>query len=416
MWSWLGACTDVETMCAAPLAAWPPRPSTVEPSDPVSVAEVLARDLEATAVERDRRAGTPKRERDLLRASGLLHLVVPRPLGGHGADWATTLRVVRTIAGADGSLGHVFGFQHLLLATVRLFGTSAQFERFARATVEQRLFWGNALNPLDRRATIARRAEERVLRGEKSFCSGSRDADILVVSALDEETDKLVVAVLPGDREGVLVRDDWDAFGQRQTDSGSVVFDEVRVLEREVLSEPGPLGSTFATLRPLVAQLTLANVYLGIAEGAFEAARAGARRRGHAWFTSGVEQAVDEPYVQQTIGDLYAEVVAARFAADGAAEALDQVWSRADDLTLSERGGAAVAIAAAKVTTTRVALDVTTRLFDATGARGAAGPLGLDRFWRNARTHTLHDPVDYKRRDLGRWLLTDEWPTPSFYS
>jgi alkylation response protein AidB-like acyl-CoA dehydrogenase len=384
--------------------------------DPVEVAESLARELETTAVERDRGGGTPKRERDALRASGLLALVVPRELGGHGADWTTALRTVRVIAGADGSLAHVFGFQHLLLATVRLFGTAAQFDRLARATVERRLFWGNALNPLDTRTVLARRGDERVLRGEKSFCSGSHDADVLVVSAIDEASGKLVVAAIPADRAGVLPRDDWDAMGQRQTDSGTVVFDEVLIAEREILSEPGPLGSTWATLRPLIAQLTLTNVYLGIAAGALEAARAATRDRGRAWAASGVERAVDDPFVQQTLGDLYAEVQAAMYVTEAAATALDAVWARGDALTLPERGQAAVAIAAAKITTTRVGLEVTNRLFDAAGARATAGRLGLDRFWRNLRTHTLHDPVDYKRRDLGRWLLTDAWPTPSFYS
>ncbi|HSY21441.1 MAG TPA: acyl-CoA dehydrogenase family protein, partial [Polyangiaceae bacterium] len=106
--------------------------------DPIATAEALASDFAATAVQRDRAGGTPKHERDLLRASGLLTLIIPAELGGGGASWATALRTVRAIARADGSLAHVFGFQHLLLATVRLFGTGAQFESLARATVEGR--------------------------------------------------------------------------------------------------------------------------------------------------------------------------------------------------------------------------------------------------------------------------------------
>lgn len=243
------------------------------PADPLHVAESLATEFAKTALERDRAGGTPKRERDLLRASGLLGLIVPATWGGWGASWTTALATVRIIARSDGALAHVFGFQHLLLATVRLFGTPRQFESLARGTVEERWFWGNALNPLDARATISPGAEGRVLRGEKSFSSGSRDADMLVVSATDSHTGKLVVAAVPGPRAGITARGDWDNMGQRQTDSGSVVFDDVRVAESEILSDPGPLGNTFATLRPLIAQLTLCNVYLGIAEGAFAAGR-----------------------------------------------------------------------------------------------------------------------------------------------
>jgi alkylation response protein AidB-like acyl-CoA dehydrogenase len=235
------------------------------------------------------------------------------------------------------------------------------------------------------------------------------------VSALDAATGKLVVAAIPGDRPGVTANDDWDNMGQRQTDSGSVVFDDVLVNEGEVLSTPGPLGSTFASLRPLIAQLSLCNVYLGIAEGALHEGTALARER-QPWFASGVEQITDDPYVLSSFGDLYAEIEAARHVTDAAAQRLDEAWLREDDLTLEQRGRAAIAVATAKVVTTRVGLDVTSRVFESAGARATNARLGLDRFWRNVRTHTLHDPVDYKRRDIGRWLLADVWPTPSFYS
>jgi hypothetical protein len=55
-------------------------------------------------------------------------------------------------------------------------------------------------------------------------------------------------------------------------------------------------------------------------------------------------------------------------------------------------------------------------LADRPGARATASALGFDRFWRNARTHTLHDPVAYKRREVGAFLLRDELPEPTWYS
>jgi alkylation response protein AidB-like acyl-CoA dehydrogenase len=384
--------------------------------DPIAIAETLASEFEATAVERDRAGGTPKRERAALRASGLLSLVIPSSLGGLGADWVTAMRTVRAIGRADGSVAHVFGFQHLLLATVRLFGTSGQFESLARATVERRLFWGNALNPLDERAVLERRGDELVMNGKKSFSSGSHDADLLVVSARDAATGKLVIAVVPGDRPGVTPVADWDNMGQRQTDSGSVLFEDVKIRPDELLTSPGPLGSTFATLRPLIAQLSLVNVYLGIAEGALKTALGLTRGRGKAWFASGVERVEDDPFVLATFGDLHCELEAGRLTATSAAEKLEAAWRAGDTLTPEGRGQVAVAVATAKVLATRAGLEVTNRIFDGVGARGTTAKLALDRYWRNLRTHTLHDPVDYKRRDIGRWLLADAWPTPSFYS
>jgi alkylation response protein AidB-like acyl-CoA dehydrogenase len=126
--------------------------------------------------------------------------------------------------------------------------------------------------------------------------------------------------------------------------------------------------------------------------------------------------ALDDPYVLHTAGELSVALAGGRALADVAGRSLDAAWSRADDLTPGERGSCALAIGTAKVAATRVGLEVANRIFELTGARATAGRAGLDRFWRNLRTHTLHDPVDYRLRELGRWVLADELPRPSFYS
>jgi alkylation response protein AidB-like acyl-CoA dehydrogenase len=91
-------------------------------------------------------------------------------------------------------------------------------------------------------------------------------------------------------------------------------------------------------------------------------------------------------------------------------------WEKGNDLTAEERGECAVAIATAKAFVTRIGLEITSKIFDLTGARATASQYGFDRFWRNLRTFTLHDPVDYKIRALGNWALNDEFPAPDFYS
>jgi alkylation response protein AidB-like acyl-CoA dehydrogenase len=226
----------------------------------------------------------------------------------------------------------------------------------------------------------------------------------------------LVVAAIPTARAGIEIHDDWDNMGQRQTDSGSVSFHAVEVTEAEILRTPGPLGSVWASLRPCLAQAVLANVFLGLREGAFDAARGFTRAAGRAWPTSGVATPADDPYVLHRYGELWLALEAARALADAANSAFDLAWARGDLLTPEERGTTAIAIAAAKVAAARGGLDVASRLFEVTGARATAAGHGLDRFWRNLRTHTLHDPIDYKLRELGQWALAERLPTPSFYS
>ena len=385
-------------------------------STPFAVAEELAAVFAQTAAERDRIGGTPKEERDRLRKSGLLRLAIPEELGGVGASWADTMRVVRILARADSAVAHVFGFHHLLLATARLFGKKEQWSKLLADTAKHGWFWGNALNPLDTRSTITKEGSGWIVRGTKSFCSGAKDSDMLIVSALPAGGGRLVVAAIPTSRAGIRVHDDWDNIGQRQTDSGSVDFDGVAIANDEILDTPGPLGSVFASLRPCIAQLVLANVYLGIAEGAFAEARRYTREQTRPWHTSGVARATDDPFIVLRYGKMIVDLRGAELVTDAAAATLDAAWQREDDLTPEERGASSMAIALAKVATTEVGLSTTTRMFEVMGARATSGALRLDRYWRNLRTHTLHDPVDYKLKDLGNWVLNETLPVPSFYA
>lgn len=375
----------------------------------------LKQKLKETAADRDRTGGTAFDERQLIRDSGLLRLFLPEKFGGSAQSWPVILRGVREVASVDSSLAHIFGFQHLILATIQLFGTPQQTERFFAETGQENLFWGNALNPLDTRTSVTRTDGQLVIDGHKSFCSGSRDSDRLLISALDEQG-HLLVAAIPSNREGITIHDDWDNMGQRQTDSGSVDFDQVALFEDEILRSPGPLGSIFAGLRPLIAQLCFCNIYLGIAQGAVEEAVEFTNTQGRPWFASGQKHIGEDPYILRRYGELTAEIRAAEALTDNAALKLQAAWERENNLTPDERGQCALDIAAAKVITTQTGLQVSSKIFDVMGARATAGALRFDRYWRNVRVHSLHDPVDYKLRDLGEWALNQQLPTPSFYS
>lgn len=382
----------------------------------LELAQKVVVDLEKTARDRDKLGGTALTERQLLRHSGLLKLGLDVEWGGTGAPWSTLFDLVRLLSRVDSSLGHLVGFHFLMLTTVELFGTRAQWQLLAATTARQDWFWGNALNPLDRRTTIRREQDHYVLNGLKSFSSGSVDADYLIVSALDVDNDTLRVLTLPGTSPGLVARGDWENIGQRQTDSGTVEFRDVRVGPENLLLAPGPLGSPRASLRPLVAQLSIANVYLGLAEGAYQEAKRQGNPEGHAWFRAGVERAGDDPYILRRYGEFLVALESARLLANHAAQKLDSALEQGDELSVEERGDVALAVATTKVATTRTALQLTSEIFEVLGARSTQTRLGLDRFWRNTRTHTLHDPVDYKLRELGEFALKTTLPEPSFYS
>ncbi|WP_457955414.1 acyl-CoA dehydrogenase family protein [Achromobacter xylosoxidans] len=404
--------TDPDTARAPAAGAAPARAA----DDIPRAVQALADQLAATAVERDRRGGHAAAEREQIRASGLLRLSVPTQYGGAGANWSTVLAAVRTLAEADSALAHVFGFHHLQVAGVLLYGTPEQHAYFLTPTVERNLFWGNALNPLDRRVVARPELDGYRIDGVKNFSSGSVGSDLLTFSAWHKASDTALIAALPTRAEGITVNPDWDAFGQRQTDSGTVRFDHVRLEPVQVLQAPGVAPTPRATLRSQVAQLIMTNLYLGIARGAFREARRYVRDDARPWFASGVQRHADDPYVQERFGEFWLRVQAAQALADLAGQRLDAALARGPSLTADERGEVAVAGAQAKVLAHRAALEVGNGLFDVTGASSTAARYGYDRYWRNARVHTLHDPVAYKIRDLGRYALLDQIPEPTAYS
>jgi alkylation response protein AidB-like acyl-CoA dehydrogenase len=373
--------------------------------------------LRASAPERDRAGGHAAREKDWLASAGLLTLAVPRAYGGQEAGWPVTYQTIRALARVDSALAHLVGFQCLQVVSVAVWGNAAQRERYLRGTVEHGWWWGNAVNPLDTRLRAHATPDGGYrLDGVKGFCSGTRGSQRMTVSAHDAATGKPVFAVVPTARDGITVNDDWDPIGQRQTDSGSVSFDAVRVEADEVLHRSESPPTPRATLRTLVSQLVLTNLFVGLAEGALAEARDYVRTHGRPWVHADVAHASDDPYTLQRFGEMRVRAVAAEALAERAAAALQHAWEAGDTLSADARAEVALAISEAKIVAQRAALDTGEALFDACGARATAASLALDRFWRNARTHTLHDPLDYRLRDVGRFALTGVLPDASLYT
>lgn len=384
-------------------------------SSPQRIAQQLAEQFATTAAMRDKQGGNPKAERDLMRQSGLLSLSIPPNYGGQGADWLTIFDTIRIIARADSSLAHVYGFHHLLIATVQLFAQPEQYGKWFEQTTKQQLFWGNTLNPRDHRTQVQQHSDtEFIFHGDKSFCSGSIDSDLLLCSGYNQ-AGKLLIGVIPTKRQGVSFLGDWDNMGQRQTDSGTSHFEQVKVYQDELLLNPGPLSTPYSSLRPLIAQLIFVHLFLGVAEGAFEIAKHTVKNQ-KAWTTALVEHAVEDPFTQKHFAEFHVQLESVRLLAAKAVQYLQDAWNVGEALSAEQRGEVSMAIATAKIAATNTSLSITQNIFQVMGARSTTAQLNLDRFWRNVRTQTLHDPVDYKYQEVGEWILTGKFPTPNFYA
>lgn len=246
-----------------------------------------------------------------------------------------------------------------------------------------------------------------------------------MIPSLSAGTDKHVFAIVPTDQPGLRFAGDWDNLGQRLTESGAVEISDVRVpwaaaagyVERADGSYEY-VPRVYNTLNVPLLQIGFVNFYIGIAQGALAAAARYTRDITRPWPYAGdvKERASDEFYVQQTYGELQTKLWAAESLAERAAVLIEEINAAPDDVTPEQRGEAAVAIAAAKQFAIDVGLEIGQRIYDVTGARATANAVGLDIYWRNIRTHSLHDPVDHKRAEVGRYALLGEYPEPSWYA
>ncbi len=387
-------------------------------ADTETIIDNLVSQLATTAVERDKNGGLALEEIELLRNSGLLTLIISREYGGQGQPWSAALDVVRRLARTDGSLAHLYGYHFLNQVVARISGTEQQFAELQRQTVRHRWFWGNANNSLDKRVVGHRQPEGYLLNGQKNFTSGSPYADRMLISfRRADQPETIVRAVIDPATPGLHIHNDWDCIGQRQTGSGTVSYQDVFVSQQDVLTQSASEGSlAFNTLGPVLAQLILTHVFLGSAEGALASAAEYTREHSRPWHTSGVEQAQDDRLIQRRYGEFAAQLEAFSSLADRATEEFDHAFACGLSLSDIQRGKTAYRVAAANVFGGKVALDICGGIFDVMGARATASRYGFDRFWRNVRTHTLHNPAEYKLLKLGRYALTGQLPEPGFYS
>ena len=384
-------------------------------SDPlVAKAIELRRAFHQDAVQRDKLGGRPTEQIRLLKQSGLPSAQIPIQYGGQGASWLSILRVVREFARTDGSLAHLFGYHHLPLNLVLFRGSNAQKDHLLRASAAGNLVWGNSGNAMSKTSSGRRIDNGWLVNGKRPFSSGSHIADYIQISFENVDGDRLTAAV-PADRDGIIIEDDWDGIGQRQTGSGTVSFHDLAIEDDELISSPAIPLTPYTSLTSLLQQSVLLNVFVGSAQGALEEGRAYTTTSSRPWIYSGVEKHTDDPWIKRQYGDLYIRTLAAAELADKAARSLDAAFHQGPGLTHEDRGAAAIDIATANIYAGEIGLAVSSEIFEVMGARAATTANGFDRFWRNVRTHTLHNPAEYKKRTIGTWLLTGELPTPAMY-
>jgi alkylation response protein AidB-like acyl-CoA dehydrogenase len=389
------------------------------------VAKVLALD----AARRDIEQKSPFDEIKLLKASGLTVILGAASFGGGGQDWSVAYRAIREVSRGDPSIGMLLGYHLLWSTTADVVGTDDQRDRAQKNIVQNRWFLGGAVNPRNADLTIRDDGEGLLFNGSKHFNTGGVVSDVTVLEGVLDGTEDHIFALVPTKQDGIRFGHDWDNLGMRLTESGSVKIDHVRVPWTDALGWDSktkrPIDAVlkvpFASLLLPTIQLVFSNFYLGIGLGALDEARKWTTRKTRAWPYGGdnKDKATDEFYVLERYGNFFAHLRAAESLADVAGRQISDLYadhSEKRDVSPKRRGEVAEWVASVKIVTTDTSLRVASGIFEVTGASSTGRKVGLDRFWRDIRTHTLHDPVSYKSRELGRYFLLGEAPEPTWYT
>ncbi|SFC61128.1 Acyl-CoA dehydrogenase [Pseudomonas citronellolis] len=396
----------------------PTSAATTLPPAPLDLAELRRRAVPRLAAiaegaaERERLRQLPHEQVRTLAADRLLCFRIPAAYGGAGASVRDTVQFVIDLAAVDSnvaqSLRPSFAFIEGLLARGDQAEQQRWFPRFLAGEVFGNAGWeiGGANGAVS--ARLRRDGEAFRASGSKFYSTGSLYADWVSAVALDED-DKPVSFVVPRDREGLELLDDFDAMGQRLTASGTTRLNDLLVQPGEIRPRVVEEGQR-SIVTPFL-QLFLGAVEAGIARNALTDAVAFARDHARPIKHSSAQRSVDDPYVEFAVGEISARALAAEAVILRAAERLDEAW--AAGLEHDAVNLAAVEVAQAQYIAVESALKAAELLFDVGGASTTGRQHNLDRHWRNARTLANHNPRHWKAAVVGAWRLKGSEPPTS---
>jgi SfnB family sulfur acquisition oxidoreductase len=379
----------------------------------ISVADEVAKIIRKGAIDRDQKRLLPQVEVELLSQRGLYGLSVPKKYGGAGVSNVTVGNVFRILAAADPSIAQI-PQNHFCWSAVLWLGTPEQEAFFfAKFLAGERL--GNAASentrkrPGDHETVAKKLVGGYAVTGKKYYSTGALFAHWIPVFAKDEEDRSIILFVRQGS-EGLEIVDDWAGMGQRTTASGTTILNNVFVPDLYVI--PFYKIGEGSQIWTALAGYIHGAIDLGIAEEALDDTKDYIRTKNRPWSDNPFDEHAKEPFIVKRFGELVVELHAAQALLRRAGEAIDSYYGNPTEQSCLE---ARFAVADFRLVAGRVAVDISGELFPLTGARATLAKYNLDRHWRNARTHTLHDPDRWKAYHIGNYFLNGTPPPPGSY-
>ncbi len=377
-------------------------------AEAIETAKKLAERFKQQASHRDANRLLPLQEIVEFSQSGLWGINIPQQYGGAQVKHRTLSQVIRILASADPALTQISENHLSFLEQVRLDATEAQKQLiFGNILKGQRL--GNALSErggrtvIDLKTRITPNEQGYAVNGKKFYATGAILAHWVYAVGLDDDGNELT-ALIPHYAAGLSIFNDWSGFGQRSTASGTVILDNIQV-DAEYVIQTGAGGESI-NLVGTISQLIHSSIDVGIAHAAIEDAIEFVQNYTRPWIDADQEHAVDDQFTQAAVADLKIKLHAAEALLDRSGDYVDAAL---ENLNEDNANAATLAVAEAKVLSAEIAILASNKLFELAGTRAALSELNLDRHWRNARIHTLHDPVRWKYKLIGEYYLKGKY-------
>ena len=390
----------------------------LEPSHPLDLGspdlDALLNRIAEGASDRERERTLPFPEIDLIRKARLGALRLPTEAGGAGSSIRELLEIVIRLGEADANVAHILRNHFSVVERLVRRPQTDQHREWQKAVADGAII-GLAATELETpkvgdvrpNTTLTPDGDDYLLNGTKYYSTGTLYSDYVLVRTSDSAGVN-AAALIPVNREGIELIDDWDGLGQRLTATGTTHFRQVRVKRQEIVFDAPdagygiPYSNTFA-------QLFLTAINAGIARATLRDATALVQSRRRTFYYAPAEIPTDDPLLQQTVGQIASGAFAAETVVLAAAEALDLATDAFDAGAANATEAAhtaALLSAKAKIITDDFAIRGGSLLFDVGGASATKKVTNFDRHWRNARTLSSHNPTTYKARSIGQYEIS----------
>ena len=332
---------------------------------------------------------------------GMLGAIFPEEYGGAGLSYIDYVNIIEELAVVDSSVGlGVAAHNSLCTGHIYIAGNEEQKKKYLPKLTSGEWIgaWGltepgSGSDASGMRTTAVRDGDEWVINGTKNFITNATYAQLAVVIAVTDRNDQkrgITAFVIEMDREGIRPGKKENKLGMRASDTAELIMEDCRVPDGNVL---GKIGEGFIdSMRVLDGgRISIGALALGIARGAYEAARDYAKQRTAFGKTISEFQAI-----QFMLADMATEIEAARLLCYQAA-AMKDAGSRTTQYS-----------AMAKLYASEVAVRAAEKGVQIFGGYGFIKEFPAEKYYRDVKLCTIGEGTsEIQRMVIARNLLSE---------